>query len=252
MKDLRDKLKAKRIVVIGLGRMGNPIINQLARDGLNNFVLLDGDKVERHNKEATTYLEEHVGMFKTVAMTDIIKRIKSKHERKHLNVRSWNKMLTSDDISQIKKICEKADLACLFADDWGLMSRIGEECYDTITMVQAVFGRRCDTAEVALSIPQVTDRLSISFGNRERKRISKAQALGCDTRYVADFVTSVCERLLVNSSSIKELVPCYSNAPLFIIGLRHKWIFSDLPKHQLRTIFLVRSGGTNEEEDVDE
>jgi hypothetical protein len=78
------------------------------------------------------------------------------------------------------------------------------------------------------------------MGKRKRKAISKPTALGCDTIFIASFVAAICLRLLLGEAQGKDLIPCYANAPLFVMGLRKSWIFENQPKDIARTIIHVK------------
>lgn len=239
-------LHRKRVLIIGLGAMGSLVINQLVRHGVGTedpgrLYLIDGDLVDAANLIRTSYVPKHIGMAKTEAMTEIIREINNA-----VNVSCGNKMLEHKDIPKIVEIAHNSDLLCLFADDFELMMEISDQCYNICPQLMAVFAERCDLAEIGFSWPGTTVPLSITMGQRaHRQRIDSAQALGVDTAYVAVFVASICLRLLLNDAKGSEfLPPCYANAPLFVMGLRHTWIFSDLPEDHVRSVVLV-GGPTN-------
>ena len=79
----------------------------------------------------------------------------------------------------------------------------------------------------SFSIPRITPPLSTTFGERRLETISKPQALGCDTDFVASYASAVCLRLLLGDAKGSDLLDCFANAPLHIIGLRRAWVFAE-------------------------
>ncbi len=73
--EIAAKLKKLTIGIAGLGGLGSNAAVSLARAGIGKLVLIDFDKVELSNLNRQAYFLEHVGMYKTEAIADIIKRI---------------------------------------------------------------------------------------------------------------------------------------------------------------------------------
>jgi tRNA A37 threonylcarbamoyladenosine dehydratase len=233
-------LASKRATIIGLGSMGQPIVNQLARHGVasasNGMLrLIDGDTVSERNLIGTEYYPEHILMPKAEAAARLIHEINT-----NSNVSFWNHMITEKDIPVITQLASQSDLLCLFADSFDLMIEISKICYNICPQIIAVFGPNADYAEIAFSLPGVTPSLEQTMGKRKRKAISKPTALGCDTIFIASFVSAICIRLLLGEAQGKELIPCYANAPLFVMGLRRSWIFENQPKDIGRIIIHVK------------
>lgn len=233
-------LASKRVTIIGLGAMGHHIANQFIRHGVASATdgiirLIDGDIVSERNLIGTEYLEKHISMPKAEAAAMIIREINS-----DANVLFWNHMITEKDMLAITQLASQSDLLCLFADSFDLMIEISKKCANICPILIAVFGENCNFAEVAFSLPGITSTLEQTMGKRKRTAISKPTALGCDTIYVASFVSAVCLRLLLGDAFGKDLIPCYANAPLFVIGLRKTWIFENQPNDIARTIIHVK------------
>ena len=70
-----EKLRTKTIGIAGLGGLGSNAAISLARAGIGKLILVDFDKVELSNLNRQAYFLEHVGMYKTHAIVDIINRI---------------------------------------------------------------------------------------------------------------------------------------------------------------------------------
>ena len=74
-KTIAENLKMKTIGIAGLGGLGSNAAVSLARAGIGKLILVDFDKVELSNLNRQAYFLEHVGMYKTHAIVDIINRI---------------------------------------------------------------------------------------------------------------------------------------------------------------------------------
>lgn len=231
----------KRVTLIGLGSMGQPISSQLARHGVatrppGRIRLIDGDIVSLRNLIGTEYRLHHLNRPKAIAASEIIAEIN--HD---VSVSYWHRSIKDDDVPHVVKMATMSDLLGLFADSFDLMMEISDRCYDICPQVMALFGPDADYAEVAFSIPGATCRISETIGKRKRKTISKPTALGCDTAHISNFVASVCMRILLGEAQNTLLVPCYKNASLLIVGLRSSWIFRNQPRDILRTVVCVQT-----------
>jgi hypothetical protein len=156
-----------------------------------------------------------------------------------VNVSFWEHQLVAGDLPVVKTLASESDLLCHCYDDYPVFADLAEACYDRCVQVTALFGPRCDYAEVAFSVPGVTPPLSRTLGKRKRQSIQQPQALGTDTSLVASFVASVCLRLLLGNARGSDLLPCYANAPLFVIGLRPVWLFANQRPDQVLAGYCV-------------
>lgn len=232
-------LGVRRVVIIGLGSMGQPIVNQLVRHALatrppGRLRIVDGDTVSDRNLVGTEYRSGHVGMPKAEAAAQIVQEINP-----DVNLSYWNHHIVSEDIPSIVEMARRSDLLGLFADSFELMLSISERCAASCTQVMALFGPNADHAEVAFSIPSVTPPISRTMGRRQRQAISSPSAFGCDTAYVASFVSALCLELLLGQADRGKLVSCYADAPLFVMSLRKSWIFTNEPDDIARTVACV-------------
>jgi hypothetical protein len=150
-------------------------------------------------------------------------------------------MITKDDIPDIVRLAKQSDLLGLFADSFDLMLEISKNCTDICPQIMAIFGPNADYAEIGFSLPGSTPPLEKTMGQRKRKTISKPSALGCDTAFVANYVAGICIRILLGKAKGHELIPCYANAPLQLIGLRKSWIFKNQPQDIVRMIIHVQA-----------
>lgn len=64
-----ERIKNSKIMIVGLGSVGNWIAQCLLMSGVNNFVLVDPDKVEISNLHRQSgYIETNIGHHKTLSM----------------------------------------------------------------------------------------------------------------------------------------------------------------------------------------
>lgn len=110
--DLGDKvaeLQRKRIMIVGSGGLGSEIAIRIAGCRIGHIVLVDGDKVEKHNTpHSTVFLPEDVGCYKTEVVKEVLKK---KYPR--LNVESQNKFIQQLD----PKIFEATDFIVCAPDN---------------------------------------------------------------------------------------------------------------------------------------
>ncbi|SHM22436.1 sulfur carrier protein ThiS adenylyltransferase ThiF [Ruminococcus flavefaciens] len=74
-KELQKKLNDASVAVCGLGGLGSNIAVALARAGVGRLHILDFDKVDISNLNRQQYFAEQLGMSKTDALYDTLKRI---------------------------------------------------------------------------------------------------------------------------------------------------------------------------------
>ena len=72
---LIDSLNEHTFHILGCGAIGSSAATQLCRMGAEDFVLYDMDKVETANIGVSQYNNNHIGEYKTVALTELLKAI---------------------------------------------------------------------------------------------------------------------------------------------------------------------------------
>ncbi len=65
---------AKPIVVLGAGSVGSQVVVMLAKIGLTDITAYDGDAVESHNIPMSAYGNSDLGMYKVLALKDLVFR----------------------------------------------------------------------------------------------------------------------------------------------------------------------------------
>jgi molybdopterin/thiamine biosynthesis adenylyltransferase len=85
-------LKNKKVLIVGLGAVGSWIVDLLARDGVENFIIVDDDIVEISNlHRQNLYFEEDIGKYKVDCVEEKLKQI-----NKNIKVIKIYKKLTKD------------------------------------------------------------------------------------------------------------------------------------------------------------
>ncbi len=91
------KIKQARVLVIGAGGLGCPVLQYLAAVGVGNIGIVDFDKVELHNlHRQILYTENHVGQFKSTTAKTILENLNP-----HITIQSFKEKLTLENASEI-------------------------------------------------------------------------------------------------------------------------------------------------------
>jgi len=106
---IREKLMKCKVAVAGLGGLGSNIAVMLARAGVGKLLLVDFDRVEKSNLNRQHYDMSHLGILKTDALRDQIKRIDPAIDIETCAVR-----VTEENASEIFK---EYDIVCEAFDD---------------------------------------------------------------------------------------------------------------------------------------
>jgi len=91
----QSTIKNYRILSAGCG-IGSNIAECALRLGFENFMLIDGDKVELSNLNRQNYRQQDIGVDKTEALKDRLLSINS-----NANISLYNKFLTSSNIKEV-------------------------------------------------------------------------------------------------------------------------------------------------------
>ena len=107
-KELQAKFTGSTAAICGLGGLGSNIAVSLARAGIGRLILIDFDKVDISNLHRQQYQADQIGLYKTEALTETLKRIAPYVEIVSLSVRmteeNFQELLQDEDI-----ICEAFD-----------------------------------------------------------------------------------------------------------------------------------------------
>ena len=94
--DFKAKFKNACVGVAGLGGLGSNVTVALVRAGVKKFVLADFDVVEESNLNRQVYFREHLGMYKTEALLEILRKINP-----CVDVKFFTRKIMQDDIREI-------------------------------------------------------------------------------------------------------------------------------------------------------
>jgi molybdopterin/thiamine biosynthesis adenylyltransferase len=136
-----DKLGAIHVTVCGAGALGSLLVDNLARQGVRHFAVIDHDRVEAHNAGTQLYGQSDVGAFKVdvlkahcfravgVEINAIAKWLDDRTARKFL--RDAEMIVDTFDNSASRRIvteyCQANSIACLHL---GLNADYGEVRWD--------------------------------------------------------------------------------------------------------------------------
>ena len=117
----QKKIFSAKVLIIGLGGLGCPLLTYLAASGVGKIGIVDYDKVEISNlNRQTLFSPSDVGKFKV----DQAKKVISKINRK-IKIFSFKKRLTSKNIS---KIFKKFEIICDGTDNFQTRYLINDFC----------------------------------------------------------------------------------------------------------------------------
>ena len=117
----QKKIFSAKVLIIGLGGLGCPLLTYLAASGVGKIGIVDFDKVEISNlNRQTLFSPSDVGKFKV----DQAKKVISKINRK-IKIFSFKKRLTSRNIS---KIFKKFEIICDGTDNFQTRYLINDFC----------------------------------------------------------------------------------------------------------------------------
>ena len=109
--ELQSRLAAASVAVCGLGGLGSNVAVALARAGVGGLHIIDYDRVDISNLNRQQYFTEQLGMPKTEALYDTLKRIAPycNIKKDYIKLKEENipKLLSDEDI--IVEAFDKAD-----------------------------------------------------------------------------------------------------------------------------------------------
>lgn len=126
LKDITEEkflsLKSKRVLIVGVGGVGQHVSTYLATNGVVNLTIVDFDKVELSNLNRQILLkEDDVGENKV----DIVK-IALMNRNSEVNITSINKRVNTNNVSSL---INDFDLVIDAVDNWETKLIISEESY---------------------------------------------------------------------------------------------------------------------------
>ena len=117
----QKKIFSSKVLIIGLGGLGCPLITYLAASGVGKIGIVDFDKVEISNlNRQTLFKTSDVGKFKVQQVKKAINKI-----NKQIEVISYRKKLK---FKNIKKISRNFDIICDGTDNYKTRYLINDYC----------------------------------------------------------------------------------------------------------------------------
>lgn len=93
----QEKLKKARVLVIGAGGLGCPVLQYLATAGIGTIGIVDFDRIELHNlHRQILYTEKHVGQAKVVIAKLVLETLNPL-----INIIAFQEKLTTQNAKQI-------------------------------------------------------------------------------------------------------------------------------------------------------
>ena len=117
----QKKIKNSRILIIGMGGLGCPLLTYLASSGVCNIGIVDQDKVELSNlNRQIIFNSSDIGKFKVIQAKNKIKKI-----YKDIKIKTFKEKVSNDNI---KKILKNYDIICDGTDNFDTRYLINDEC----------------------------------------------------------------------------------------------------------------------------
>ena len=117
----QKKIFKAKVLVIGAGGLGCPLILYLAYSGIGNLGIADYDKVELSNlSRQILFTKKDIGKFKVLISKSIVKKINKK-----INVQIFKKKI---DKKNIEKIAKNYQIICDGTDNFSSRFLINDYC----------------------------------------------------------------------------------------------------------------------------
>jgi molybdopterin/thiamine biosynthesis adenylyltransferase len=117
----QKKVMSTKVLVIGVGGLGCPLILYLANSGIRNLGIMDHDKVDISNlNRQVLFTTSDVGKFKVLQAQKIVKKINNK-----IKVQIFKKKINKKNI---KNIISKYDIICDGTDNFETRYLINDNC----------------------------------------------------------------------------------------------------------------------------
>ena len=117
----QKKIKTSKVLIVGIGGLGNPLLTYLAASGVGNIGIVDHDKVELSNLNRQTLFNlSDIGKFKTVQA-----KIKIDNIYKNIKIKIFKKKLLKKNI---RKVFKNYEIICDGTDNFDTRYLINDEC----------------------------------------------------------------------------------------------------------------------------
>ena len=117
----QKKIKNSRILIVGMGGLGCPLLTYLASSGVCNIGIVDHDRVELSNlNRQIMFNSSDIGKFKVIQA-----KIKIKKIYKDIKIKTFKEKVSKKNI---KKILNNYDIICDGTDNFKTRYLINDEC----------------------------------------------------------------------------------------------------------------------------
>jgi len=117
----QKKIASAKVLVIGAGGLGCPLILYLAYSGVGTLGIVDNDKIDISNlNRQILFTSNDIGKYKVDQSKKIVKKINKK-----INVKIFKEKLNKKNI---KKIFQKFDIICDCSDNFNTRYIINDHC----------------------------------------------------------------------------------------------------------------------------
>jgi len=120
----QKKIKRSKVLIIGMGGLGCPLLTYLASAGIYNIGIVDQDKVEVSNlNRQILFNTADLGKYKVIQAKSKISKIYKK-----IKIKTFNQKVS---ISNINKISKNYDIICDGTDNFNTRYIINDHCKKT-------------------------------------------------------------------------------------------------------------------------
>ena len=117
----QKKILNAKVLIIGIGGLGCPLLTYLAASGVGTIGIVDPDKVEISNlNRQTLFATSDIGKYKVDQAKSSIKRVNNK-----IRIKIFKKKVTSKNI---KSVIKDFDIICDGTDNFETRYLINDEC----------------------------------------------------------------------------------------------------------------------------
>jgi len=115
----QEKIRNTSVAIFGVGGLGGPLVEELARSGCENISICDNGTFKVSNLNRQLCFKEHIGKFKVDILENLLKKINPNIE--------VNKTLEVSELN-VSNILKHVSLAVLTLDDPVISILIAREC----------------------------------------------------------------------------------------------------------------------------
>ncbi len=117
----QKKIRDAKVLIIGMGGLGCPLLTYLVSAGISNIGIVDHDKVELSNlNRQTLFNSSDIGKFKVTQAKKRVDKINP-----NIKIKKYKEQITKKNI---KKILKNYDIVCDGTDNFDTRYIINDEC----------------------------------------------------------------------------------------------------------------------------